>query len=82
MIFVFGSNLAGRHGGGGAREAHENFGAQMGVGVGMTGRSYAIPTMDEDLKPLSLEKIRQYVDRFVGHAIANPRDEFFVTAIC
>ena len=34
-IFVFGSNLAGRHGGGAARIAYEKFGAVWGVGVGL-----------------------------------------------
>ena len=31
-VFVFGANLAGRHGGGAAAEAVRRFGAQMGVG--------------------------------------------------
>ena len=44
-IFVFGSNLAGHHMGGAAKAAHKKFGAEWGVGVGLTGRSYAIPTM-------------------------------------
>ena len=44
-IFVFGSNLAGHHGGGAARIANIKFGAMWGVGVGLTGQSYAIPTM-------------------------------------
>ena len=48
-IFVFGSNLAGHHMGGAARTAHKNFGAEWGVGVGLTGQSYAIPTMQGDI---------------------------------
>ena len=44
-IFVFGSNLAGMHGGGAARIARLHFGAVMGKGVGLQGQSYAIPTM-------------------------------------
>lgn len=44
-IFVFGSNLAGRHGGGAARLAYQKFGAVWGHGVGLQGQSYAIPTM-------------------------------------
>lgn len=46
-IFVFGSNLAGSHGGGTARLAYSRFGAVWGQGVGLQGRSYAIPTMKE-----------------------------------
>ena len=41
-IFVFGSNLAGMHGGGAARIARLHFGAVMGKGVGLQGQSYAI----------------------------------------
>ncbi len=44
-IFAFGSNLRGSHGGGAARLAYERFGAVLGQGVGLQGRSYAIPTM-------------------------------------
>lgn len=44
VIFVFGSNLAGRHGLGAARTALLEYGASYGVGEGRTGRSYAIPT--------------------------------------
>ena len=38
-VFVFGSNLAGHHGGGAARVAREIFGAVMGKGVGLQGQS-------------------------------------------
>lgn len=41
-IFVFGSNLAGHHGGGAASIAHERFGAVWGIGTGLQGNSYAI----------------------------------------
>ena len=44
-VFVFGSNLAGSHGGGAAYVAWRKFGAVMGQGVGLQGQSYAIPTM-------------------------------------
>ena len=44
-IFVFGSNLAGAHGGGAARFAYERFGAVWGEGMGLHGQTYAIPTM-------------------------------------
>ena len=44
-IFVFGSNLAGAHGGGAARLAYNKFDAVWGEGVGLHGQTYAIPTM-------------------------------------
>ena len=65
-VFVFGSNLAGQHGGGAARIAYETFGAEWGVGVGLTGQSYAIPTMQG-----GVETIRPYVDDFIAFAKAH-----------
>ena len=38
-IFVFGSNLAGSHGGGAARLAYERFGAVWGEGFGLHGQT-------------------------------------------
>lgn len=56
-IFVFGSNLAGSHGGGAARLAYNRFGAIWGQGVGLQGQSYAIPTMQG-----GVETIEPYVE--------------------
>lgn len=39
-IFVFGSNLAGRHGRGSAYTAKLHYGAKYGVGVGRTGQTH------------------------------------------
>jgi len=67
-IFVFGSNLAGIHGAGSALEARNSFGAILGQGIGLQGHSYAIPTKDENLKTLPLEKIAEEVDKFKNFA--------------
>ena len=75
-IFLFGINLAGHHGGGAARAANIKFGAEWGVGVGLTGRSYAIPTMQG-----GVETIKPYVDEFIRFAQANPELKFLVTRI-
>ena len=75
-IFVFGSNLAGHHGGGAARAAHMKFGAVWGVGVGLTGQSYAIPTMHG-----GIDAIKPYVDQFIDFAKRNPKLNFLVTRI-
>ena len=75
-IFVFGSNLAGAHGGGAAWVAHAYFGAVWGKGVGLYGRSYAIPTMQG-----GLETIRPYVDEFILFAKTHPQLTFLVTRI-
>ncbi len=80
-IFVFGSNLAGRHGKGAALYARQNFGAVQGVGHGRTGQSYAIPTKDERIRTLPLTSIRHYVAIFVAYANLYPEMRFKVTAI-
>jgi hypothetical protein len=80
-IFVFGSNLAGRHGKGAALTAKNMFGAQRGVGKGRTGNAFAIPTKNEELKTLPLHLIEKYVKEFIKYAKSHPELEFFVTAI-
>lgn len=75
-IFVFGSNLAGMHGGGAARLARIRWGAVMGQGVGLQGRTYAIPTMQG-----GPETIKPYVDEFIAFAKAHPGLRFLVTEI-
>jgi len=80
-IFVFGSNLAGRHGGGAARFALLRHGAEYGVGLGRTGDSYALPTKDRNIQSLSRTAIRVFVGDFIKHATAHPEDLFQVTRI-
>lgn len=75
-VFVFGSNLAGMHGGGAAATAHRCFGAVWGKGVGLYGQSYAIPTMQG-----GVETIKPYVDEFIGFAKSHPELRFLVTKI-
>jgi hypothetical protein len=75
-IFVFGSNLAGAHGGGAAAAAVRYFGAVWGQGVGMQGQSYAIPTMHG-----GVDVIKPYVDEFIQYAKEHPELTFLVTRI-
>lgn len=75
-IFVFGSNLAGSHGGGAARLAYNRFGAVWGQGVGLQGQCYAIPTMQG-----GVDTIRPYVDEFIAFAQQHTELIFLVTKI-
>lgn len=81
VIFVFGSNLAGRHGAGAAKWAYENKGAIYGQGVGMMGDSYGIPTKDENIQTLSLDRIRIFVNLFMEYAQNHPHMKFQLTPI-
>lgn len=80
-IFVFGSNLAGRHGKGAALLAKQKFGARYGQGVGLQGKSWAIPTKDNRLYVLSLVKINKYVKELLEFANYCIHKEFLVTEI-
>lgn len=64
IYFVFGSNLAGRHGAGAALQAAIEYGAVRGVGEGTMGRSYALPTKGNMLEVLPLSIIAKHVDTF------------------
>jgi hypothetical protein len=80
-IFVFGSNLAGRHGKGAALFARENHGAIYGQGIGLQGSSYAIPTKDANLVTLSLHTINYHVINFLEFACQHPEMTFNVTPV-
>ena len=75
-VFVFGSNLAGSHGGGAAWIAYQKFGAVWGQGVGLQGQCYGIPTMQG-----GVETIKPYVDEFIEFAKEHPELKFLVTRI-
>lgn len=74
-IFVFGSNIQGAHGGGAAWYAHKKFGAEWGVGEGLTGRTYALPTME------GKASLQHAVEHFIACAKQHPELTFLVTAV-
>ena len=80
-IFVFGSNLAGRHGRGSALEAVKNHGAIYGVGFGLQGKSYAIPTKDKNLNIMPLNAIAWHIEVFEMFALNHDQFTFNVVAI-
>lgn len=80
-IFVFGSNLAGRHGAGAALYAKNNHGAIYGQGIGLQGGSYGIPTKNENLKVLPLIEIQKYVTEFLIFAKNHKEYIFTLTKI-
>lgn len=80
-IFVFGSNRSGVHGAGAALTAHQKYGAELGVGEGLTGMSYAIPTKDHNIETLPLSEIQKHVETFLLFAWERTDLKFFVTRI-
>ncbi len=80
-IFVFGSNIGGRHGKGAAKTAMK-WGAVYGQSAGLQGRTYGIPTVNATItNKLSVEKIAGFVDEFTAFAFDHPELTFLVTEI-
>ena len=75
-VIVFGSDLKGHHRGGVAEIAMEKFGAKWGIGKGLSGQSYAIPTFG-----ISLDEIIGYVEEFLHYAQTHDDRLFYVTKI-
>jgi hypothetical protein len=81
-FFVFGSNLAGIHGGGAAKVAREQYGAIKGIGSGQMGRCYALPTKDRHIESLTLHDVRTWVEQFKMDAWdAAPTARYAVTRV-
>jgi hypothetical protein len=81
QVFVFGSNLFGKHVGGAARFAYNYLGARWGVGEGRMGSCYALPTKLDFDRSLHLGEIAARVRNFVEHAKSEPEADFFVTRV-
>jgi len=81
QIIVFGSNLAGIHGGGAAKIALNKFGAVWGFGIGLCGQSFAIPTKGVSIETLPLGQIKEGVDYMIEAAKDSKWLTFLVTQI-
>jgi hypothetical protein len=80
QIFVFGSNLSGRHGKGAAKQALK-FGAIYGCGWGLYGQTFAIPTKGHNLEILSIKSIAFFIDMFLRVSKTMCDKDFLVTQI-
>lgn len=80
-IFVFGSNRLGRHIGGAARIAKDKFGAQEGIFQGLIGRSYAIPTLDENFQKVRESELLFSFVRFLKFVKDDPTHKYLLTKV-
>lgn len=80
-IFVFGSNLLGIHKKGAALCALREHGAILGQGIGLQGKSYAIPTKETPYRSLDLVQINKFVADFLNYAYYTPENTYLVTQI-
>lgn len=80
--FVFGSNESGIHGAGAAFFAHRELGAEWGLAEGISGKTYALPTVSRGIKrTLTIPEISVYADDFIEFAKNNPDDYFYLTEV-
>lgn len=79
-IFVFGSNLAGRHGRGAALVAM-TLGAVRGVPRGLQGQTYAIPIKNKNIISMSIHDVAREIRGFAQFTYDRPDLNFFVTAV-
>lgn len=77
-VFVFGTDIDGRHESESGRMAVRLHGAASGTRMGPTGNAYAIPSVASDGTPLSLAVIGNYVTPFIEYAAAHPHTVFQV----
>ena len=80
-VFVFGSNLAGNHAGGAAYQAQRDFGAETGVGEGLTGQCYAFPTLNTDFSKVTNTQLKESRRKLYKTAEDHPNKTFLLTKV-
>ena len=75
-IMVFGTNALGKYRSECSKVALEQFGAEWGKKEGISGNTYAIPVIDQDL-----DFIKKHIDDFINFAQNNPNLIFYITRI-
>jgi len=80
-VIVVGTNLAGRHVGGLAREAALKWGLLEGCAEGLVGKCYGFPTLHSDLGKIHIEVLQEQADAFFSCARANPENVFLLTKV-
>lgn len=80
-VFVFGSNANGNHYGGAANLAYQRFGAVWGVGEGLRGNSYALPTLNRNMERVSIGALKQAFKHLFQEIDFNPELCFLLTKV-
>ncbi len=81
QVIVVGTNLNGEHYGGAAAQAHQDFGLEWGVAEGLSGKTYAFPTLTKNMKQFLPTMLRDHVSRLYQTARNNPDLEFLLTPV-
>lgn len=80
-VIIVGTNANGLHFGGAARQAFDNFGLEWGVSEGLSGKAYAFPTLDMDMKPVSNTELKASRLKLYRCANEHPELTFYLTKV-
>ena len=81
QFIVVGTNLNGHHYGGGAKQAHEQFGLAWDISEGLCGQTYAFPTLEREMTKRGVKALERSRDRLYATANALPEYEFLLTPV-
>ena len=80
-IIVVGTNMNGQHFGGAARQAWESFGLAWFCAEGLCGQTYALPTLDKQMRQRNDKQITTSVKKLFDCAKENPDNSFLLTKV-
>jgi hypothetical protein len=80
-IFVAGTNMNGHHYGGAAAQANRDFGLKWGIAEGISGQSYAFPTLEREMTKRGIKALERSRDKLYETARALPEKTFLLTAV-
>lgn len=81
QVIVVGTNALGIHGGGAAAQAFQDFGLKMGVHEGMSGKTYAFPTLSQDFKKRTRNQLITSRIMLYRECLRNPDKEYLLTPV-
>lgn len=80
-IIVVGTNMYGNHAGGAAAQAHRDFGLVWGINEGLSGQTYAFPTLEREMTKRGIRALQNSRDRLYATARALPEKTFLLTKV-
>lgn len=80
-VIIVGTNLNGHHNGGAADQAYEHFGLAWGVSEGISGHTYAFPTLGYEMEKLDTIELEAMRDNLFTTANALTSVKFYLTPV-
>lgn len=80
-IIVVGTNENGFHYGGAAKQAFDDFGLKWGVGEGLSGQSYAFPTLNKEMEQRSEEELLNSIRILINNCEYYNNKTFILTSV-